>query len=131
MRAVPAPDRGVARVHDHPRGVEVVGVDVMHLDRIGGGGFRDYRNRNVAQPDGFLSHQPVIGLCRACIVAIFPDQLSVGIVEEQKPRTQRAVLDDALIQRVIFVSVCLAAFDRSREFSGGVPGKVAVPSLNG
>lgn len=102
MGVVPAPDDGVAWVHDHSWCVEVVGVDVVHLNFTGGGGLRDYRDRNIAQPDGFLSHQPVIGLCRACIVAVFPDQLSVGIVEEQKPRTQRAVLDDALIQGVGF-----------------------------
>lgn len=73
MGVVPAPDRGVARVHDHPQGVEVVGVDVMHLDRTGGSGFRDYRNRNVAQPHG-CRNQPVIGW-GGCdfIVAAFAD----------------------------------------------------------
>jgi len=44
----PAPDNGVARVHNHSRGIEVISVDVMHLDRTGGGGFRDYGNRNIA-----------------------------------------------------------------------------------
>lgn len=48
MGVIQAPDQGVALTYDHPRGIEVIGVDVMHLDRTGGGGFRDYRDRNVA-----------------------------------------------------------------------------------
>ncbi len=95
MRVTPAPDDSVGLIHDHPRGVEVVGVDVIHLDRAGSGRFLDHANRNIAQPDGFLPHQPIIRLWRGCIVAVFPDQLSVWIVEEQKPRAQRAVLDVA------------------------------------
>lgn len=49
--------------------------------------------------------------------------MSVWIVEEQKLRTQRTVLDNALIQGIVFVGVCLGAFDRGYEFSGGVPGE--------
>ena len=98
MRAVPAPDDGVARVHDHPRGIEVVGVDVMHLDRAGSGGFRDHGNRYVFQPDGFLTYQPIVRRCGcSSIVLIFPDQLPRWIIEEQKLRTQWTILDDALI----------------------------------
>ena len=37
----------------------------MHLEWIGGGGFRDYCDRNVAQPHGFLSDQTIIDWC-AC-----------------------------------------------------------------
>jgi len=38
----------------------MVGVDVVHLDFTDGGGFRDYADRNIAQPDGFLSCQPIV-----------------------------------------------------------------------
>ena len=83
MGIVRAPDDGGVWVHDHSWGVELIGVDVMHLDRTGGSGFRDYRDRNIAQPHGFLPGQPVIDWrSRRCIVPVFPDQLSVWIVEE-------------------------------------------------
>ena len=54
MNVLPAPDDGVGLIHDHPRGVEVVGMDVVHLYFTGSGGFRDHADRNIAQPDGFL-----------------------------------------------------------------------------
>ncbi len=44
---VPAPDRGVALVHDDSRGVEMIGVDEVSQDRTGGGGFPDYGDRNI------------------------------------------------------------------------------------
>ncbi len=44
---VPAPDRGVALVHDDSRGVEVVGVNEVDQDRAGGGGFLDHCDRNI------------------------------------------------------------------------------------
>ena len=95
---LPAPDNGVSLIHDHPRGIEVVGVDVVHLYFTGSSGFRDHTNRNIAQPDGFLPHQPIVSRCGcSSIVLIFSDQLPRWIIEEQKPRTQRAVFDDTLI----------------------------------
>ena len=97
MGVFPAPDDGVGLIHDHPRGVEMVGMDIVHLYFTGSGGFRDYADRNITQPDGFLPYQPIIRLWRGCIVAVFADQLSVGVAKEEKLRTQWTILDDALI----------------------------------
>ena len=41
MRVFPAPDDGVGLIHDHSGSVEMVGVDVMHLNFTGGGGLPD------------------------------------------------------------------------------------------
>ena len=98
MHVLPAPDDGVGLIHDHPRGVEVVGVDVVHLYFTGSCGFSDYADRNITQPDGFLPYQPIVSRCGcSSIVLIISDQLPRWIIEEQKPRTQRAVFDDTLI----------------------------------
>ena len=72
-------------------------MDVVNLNRTGGSGFLDHGQRNIAQPDGFLPYQPIIGLRRGCIIPVFADQLSVGVAKEEKLRTQWTILDDALI----------------------------------
>ncbi|MBS0300243.1 MAG: hypothetical protein JSR32_10025 [Proteobacteria bacterium] len=51
-------------------------MDVIHLNRAGGGEFLDYGQRNIAQPDGFLPYQPIIRLRRGCIIPTLADQLS-------------------------------------------------------
>ena len=118
----PAPDRGVALVYDDSRGVEVVGVDVVDLNRTGGGGFLDHGNRYVFQPYGFLPHQPIVGWrgC-GCIVAVFPNQLPSRVIEEHKLRTQRAGLGDALPEGVVFVIMRFAIVDRAVKCVGGIP----------
>ena len=47
MGVFPAPDRGVALVHDHSRRIEMVGVDKVNLDRAGGCSFLDHRYRDI------------------------------------------------------------------------------------
>ena len=49
--------------------------------------------------------------------------MSIGIIREEKLRTRRAILTDALIQGVGFVRVRFSVLDRRRELAGGVPGE--------
>jgi len=97
MTILPSPHGNIIPVYDHSWSVEVAGMNVIHLNRAAGVAFCDHANRNIAQPDGFLPHQPIIRLWRGCIVAVFADQLSVGVAKEEKLRTQWTILDDALI----------------------------------
>ena len=55
MHVVPAPDRGVALIYDYSRGVEVVGVDVIQLDRAGGSGLLITAIGMSFEPHGFLA----------------------------------------------------------------------------
>ena len=124
MGVFPAPDGCVALVHDHSRGVEMIGVDKVNQDRAGRGGFLDHGHRNIPQPDGFLPDQPVVCRCgRAGVVPVFANQLPRRIIEKEKLGTQRAIFADALIQGVGFVRVRFSVLDRRREFSSGVPGE--------
>ena len=101
VRVLPAPDWGVTGIYDHSRGIEMIGMDVIHLDWPCCGGFADYGDRNIFQPDGFLPHQPIIGWCGcAGIVPVFTDQLPGRVVEEEKFVAQRAIFADALIQEI-------------------------------
>lgn len=43
----PAPDWRVVLVDYHPRGIEMIGVNEVHLDRAGGCGFLDHGHRNI------------------------------------------------------------------------------------
>ncbi len=61
VRVLPAPDGGVSGVHDHSRRVEMIGMNIVNLDRASGSGFSDYGYRNILQQNGFLTYQPVIG----------------------------------------------------------------------
>lgn len=54
VHVAPTPDDGVAGVHDHSRGIELVGVDVVGLNRARCRGFLDYRHRNIIESNGFL-----------------------------------------------------------------------------
>ncbi|OQW42501.1 MAG: hypothetical protein A4S08_11710 [Proteobacteria bacterium SG_bin4] len=96
VRILPAPDDGVGLIHDHPRGVEVVGVDVMHLD-LAGGGFRDNSNRNVTQPQGFLPYQSII-CWRYCesIFTIFYCQFPGKIIQVKLLRAQCVAIHNVL-----------------------------------
>ena len=47
MSVFPTPDGRVALIHDHSRSVEMVGVDKVHQDWAGRGGFLEYRYRNI------------------------------------------------------------------------------------
>lgn len=75
----------VSSVHDHSRRIEMIGMDIVNLDRASGSGFSDYGHWNILQPDGFLTHQPIIGWGNGgSIVPVFPDQLPIGIIEKQE-----------------------------------------------
>lgn len=79
-----------------------------------------------------MPHQPVIRQCgRAGIVPVFANQLPRRVIEEEKLGTQRAILADALIQRVGFVGVGFGIIDRDCEFSDGVPGEGGAAKLRG
>ena len=93
MTILPSPHGNIIPVYDHSWSVEVAGMDVIHLNRTGGVAFCDHANRNITQPDGFLPYQPIVSRCGcSSIVLIISDQLPRWIIEEQKPRTQRAFL---------------------------------------
>ena len=47
MGILPAPDDGVSGIDDHSRRVEMIGVDIVNLDRAGRGGFSDHSHRNI------------------------------------------------------------------------------------
>ena len=105
----------------------MVGVGEVGLYRAGRG-FLDHGDRDVFEPHGFLTDRPVVRWRGdAGIVAVFADQLPIKVVEEQKLRTQRAILADALIRGVGFVRVCLTSVDRGCKLSGRVPGEGADP----
>ncbi len=61
VRVLPSPDGGVSGIDDHSWGIEMIGMDILNMDRASGSGFSDYGHWNILQPDGFLPHQPVIG----------------------------------------------------------------------
>ncbi len=104
MAILSAPHVIVALINDHSGRTKMIGVNEVNLNRAGCGRFPDHGHRNIFQPDGFLSDEPVIRRCRGTgIVPVFADQLSGFIIEESKLRTQRTILADALIQGIVFV----------------------------
>jgi len=124
VRVLRAPDWGVTGIYNQSRGIEMIGMDVIHLDWPCCDGFADYGDRNIFQPDGFLPHQPIISWCGcAGIVPVFANQLPRRAIEEEKLGAQRAIFADALIQGIVFIVVSFCIFDRHREFSSGIPGK--------
>lgn len=60
MGVFPAPDGGVSGIYDHSWGIEMIDMDIVNLNQASLSGFPDHGHRNILQPDGFLSDQPVI-----------------------------------------------------------------------
>ncbi len=47
MGVLPAPDDGVSGIDDHSWGIEMLGMDIVNLDRTGRRGFSDHGHWNT------------------------------------------------------------------------------------
>lgn len=100
VAVVPTPYRDVGGVKDNTRGVQVVGVD--GVEAVHAGAFPNNRDRQVAQPKGFLDN--------GVAFVVFADQVSGRVVEitEGAGCKTGAAFDDpfAASVKVVVVGVC-------------------------
>ena len=121
MRIFPASHDGVVLVHDRSRGVQVIGVDVIHLDRAGGGGLLEHGDRNAFEPHGFLTDRPVVRLRGGGIVLIFADRLTVLVIKIPVFVRQRPGFADAFAQCIVAIVVRFSVSGGAGQIAGSIP----------